>query len=1234
MKKILFVIGLFISFAASAQFPNKDSLQRYINRWIRNSPVEAFTNLRLNTALNGLLSEVRAIGVANSGILSMSIVTGDTLQIITTASDTFSVALPTGSMAATNLSVSRNATQVNVQSSTGTTGILPPASQFFAGVMTATDKAKLDSTASLALLRDSVDNRLYHIYRRGDSVFYVKSGAEVFAFLADASVGSGTVTNVASGYGLSGGPITSSGTLIVDSATLSTKYIRRADSLTAYTSRYRLDTANTNLRTLIATKLSNITGLVTPGTGVSITGSGTSGSPYVISSDAAGGTVTSVGSGYGLTGGPITGAGTLVVDSATLATKFLRRADTSLIFTDYRNAINARVKYTDTTAMLAAYITSLNSKVKYTDTTSMLAAYQTALNLRVKYSDTSSMLAAYITSLNSKVKYTDTSAMLAAYITALNLRVKYTDTAAMLLPYANKINTKQGIIALTTIGSSGAATFDGSTLNIPSYAGGGGSDNGMTGTGIRPLYQGGQNLRTLIASTGMLIDSTTNVNSLTFRVDTATIFSSLATAINARVKYSDTSSMLSAYITSLNTKVKYSDTATMLAPYATKINTKQNNVTLTTTGTSGAATFNATTGALNIPQYAGTTYTNGYGLNLSSGTFSVDTATILAQHLTAINARVKYTDTAAMLAPYATKINTKQGILSNLGSYYRLFDGTSGLRSLRAINGILIDSATTGGLTIQVDSSIYATQSDLNDAVLAAGGGITSVSGTSNRITSSGGTTPIIDIASTYVGQTSITTLGTVTTAVYQGTVIAGQYGGTGVANTGKTITLGGNLTTSGAFATTLTSTGTTSVTLPTTGTLATLAGSEALTNKSVNGVTLVNGGTATLYLSQDGTYSTPGGSGTVNSGVANRLAYYASTGTAVDDLAAITANRALISDANGLPIASSVTSTTLAFLDITSSAQSQLNNKVDSITLSGGSLKEWKGGTDVTRGTAVTYSFTDLSVGDHLEYDGTNFINVTQTTPLLFTEVNFVVGSGGAPTNGASTFSNDALVGKHVRVWREGDFKYSATSDGIVFNSGTGVITFYPSLLSGERVHIEASSAGAWDEVTLSSPFFVSTTNLNNSSNTWTAPGTSEYGNTGLSDQTLGSGVTGRIIMDGTSNNSVFGFNTANAQVGYAAMEAGFIIATDGTLYEVEGGSLTSISNISTVGGSANKYALYRNGATGAIKIQYSTDGGGSWLDYSGGALSYTSTATLYIVCDIRANATFPGSLVNPTVE
>jgi hypothetical protein len=141
-----------------------------------------------------------------------------------------------------------------------------------------------------------------------------------------------------------------------------------------------------------------------------------------------------------------------------------------------------------------------------------------------------------------------------------------------------------------------------------------------------------------------------------------------------------------------------------------------------------------------------------------------------------------------------------------------------------------------------------------------AGNGLTltgttfDVIGTANRIDVSANS---IDISSNYIGQNTITTLGTVTTGTWNATIIAGQYGGTGVNNAGKTITLGGNLVTSGAYATTLVSTGTTSVTLPTTGTLATLAGSEALSNKTItassfSGTTLAASGLVTFTNTTD----------------------------------------------------------------------------------------------------------------------------------------------------------------------------------------------------------------------------------------------------------------------------------------------------------------------------------------------------------------------------------------------
>lgn len=91
--------------------------------------------------------------------------------------------------------------------------------------------------------------------------------------------------------------------------------------------------------------------------------------------------------------------------------------------------------------------------------------------------------------------------------------------------------------------------------------------------------------------------------------------------------------------------------------------------------------------------------------------------------------------------------------------------------------------------------------------------------------------------------------------------VLSGANGGTGVANSGKTITLGGNLATSGAFGLTLTLTGATTVTLPTSGTLATLAGTETLTNKSIDAGQLTGTVVAARMPAFTGDISTSAGS-------------------------------------------------------------------------------------------------------------------------------------------------------------------------------------------------------------------------------------------------------------------------------------------------------------------------------------------------------------------------------------
>lgn len=156
-------------------------------------------------------------------------------------------------------------------------------------------------------------------------------------------------------------------------------------------------------------------------------------------------------------------------------------------------------------------------------------------------------------------------------------------------------------------------------------------------------------------------------------------------------------------------------------------------------------------------------------------------------------------------------------------------------------NGYVCTS--TGTITIGTSNITWVQFSGAGQ--INAGDGLTKtgnrldVVGTANRITANADS---IDIASTYVGQTSITTLGTIGTGTWQGTIVNPTYGGTGVNNGSNTITVAGNVSHAGAFTQTFTATGNTSVTLPTTGTLATLAGTETFTNKTLTSPTINSG--------------------------------------------------------------------------------------------------------------------------------------------------------------------------------------------------------------------------------------------------------------------------------------------------------------------------------------------------------------------------------------------------------
>ncbi len=93
-------------------------------------------------------------------------------------------------------------------------------------------------------------------------------------------------------------------------------------------------------------------------------------------------------------------------------------------------------------------------------------------------------------------------------------------------------------------------------------------------------------------------------------------------------------------------------------------------------------------------------------------------------------------------------------------------------------NELSVNVLSTGGIEIVADN--LQLKSSLAGAGLTYSNGVLNLVGTTDRITVNSDN---LDIAATYVGQTSITTLGTIATGTWNGTAISASYGGTGVSS-------------------------------------------------------------------------------------------------------------------------------------------------------------------------------------------------------------------------------------------------------------------------------------------------------------------------------------------------------------------------------------------------------------------------------------------------------------------
>jgi len=268
--------------------------------------------------------------------------------------------------------------------------------------------------------------------------------------------------------------------------------------------------------------------------------------------------------------------------------------------------------------------------------------------------------------------------------------------------------------------------------------------------------------------------------------------------------------------------------------------------------------------------------------------------------------------------------------------------GSSSLNSLLNVSG--------SGMLVQTSPGVYAART---------------ITGTTNRVTITNGDgvagNPTLDIAATYVGQSSITTLGTIGTGVWQGTAVGATFGGTGqtsyavgdilYANTTTTLAKLADVATGNALISgginTAPSWGKIGLATHVSGTLGIANGGTGLTTTPTNGQLLIGNGTGyTLSTLTAGTnisitngagsitISATGGSGTVTS-----VAATGSTGLTVGGSPIITAGTLTFTLDTGLQNLSTFNTTgLLVATGIDTWASRTITGTTDTITVTNGS--------------------------------------------------------------------------------------------------------------------------------------------------------------------------------------------------------------------------------------------------------------------------------------------------------
>jgi hypothetical protein len=414
--------------------------------------------------------------------------------------------------------------------------------------------------------------------------------------------GSGSLTSISGGTGIlvSPNPITTTGTVSADLSVLM--------ELT--------DTTLLNLTTRFATKQNNITLTTTGSSGASTLSGDTLNIPQYTGGS---GTVTSVGSGYGLLGGPITTTGTLRVDTSTVY-DFVRDSivaveiggDTiKIIKQEYENVTSDTLVFTilpKFPIQLRQFILLfrngqllLNDQFSVIDTNKVKVA-ATSFKVGENYTLVTVSGIGSVSSGQGNPIYPEAGIALSTgttwttsitnnssnWNTAFTDRLKWDGGSTGLVA-----STGRTSLGGTTVGQSMFTLTNPSAITFPQFN----ADNSVSALSAANFRTaiGAGTVTTVTAAAGTPISITNNttIPELSMNAASASVPGYLTSADwttfnNKQNALSNASTSVSGILTSTDWNT---------------FNGKQNTISLTTTGTSGAATLVGST--LNIPQYSG-----------------------------------------------------------------------------------------------------------------------------------------------------------------------------------------------------------------------------------------------------------------------------------------------------------------------------------------------------------------------------------------------------------------------------------------------------------------------------------------------------------------------------------------------------------------------------------------------------------------------------------------------------